>query len=67
MHPLSTLCMYVKHHQSLTTQPCKPLILTGTEEEILADFRRVRDLIRQRMYAYAKEIFEGKDINSFKA
>ena len=43
-----------------------PSHTTGTEEEILADFRRVRDLIRNRMFAYAKEIFEGKDIRSFK-
>ena len=39
----------------------------ATLKEILADFHRVRELIRQRMFAYAKEIFEGKNIHSFKA
>ena len=51
-HPLSSI--------TITSRP-------GTEEEILADFRRVRGLIRDRMYAFAKDIFEGKNINSFKA
>ena len=59
------LSLYITQQTHLT-HPHNPLILTGTEQEILADFRRVRELIRQRMFAYAKTIFECKDIKTFK-
>lgn len=41
-----------------------PAHATGTEEEILAQFRRVRDEIRKVFEAYAAGLREGRDLSA---
>ncbi len=40
-----------------------PAHATGTEEEILAEFRRVRDEIKRGFEAYAAGLREGRNLN----